>query len=165
MFVGRHAVETCGPWSNWAVISIGEPNASDGDPKVADGWHAVLRLSFHDVTPDSHALDSGYTFMTDEDAARIVDFVRKVAPDVDGILVHCRAGISRSAAVAKWICGQYRIPFNRDYDKWNAHVYKLLCEAGPRPPKNELFGAMKSSVKHMGDIVSPLSEVGKVKHD
>ena len=133
IFVGRHSVETCGPWKDWAVISLTEPCSTDGQAKLADGWHSILRLEFHDITK----AEEPYELMSADHAQQIVDFVSKVAPEVEGVIVHCRAGISRSAAVAKWICGQYRIPFNRRYDKWNAHVYKLLCEAGPRPRKSE----------------------------
>lgn len=132
IFVGRHSVETCGPWADWAVISLTEPCSADGEAKLADGWHSVLRLEFHDITKE----EEPYQLMDAAQAQQIVDFVRKVALEVEGVIVHCRAGISRSAAVAKWICGQYRIPFSRSYDKWNAHVYGLLCEAGPKPRKD-----------------------------
>lgn len=129
MFVGRYSAETCGPWEDWAVISLTEPYSADGQAKLADGWHSVLRVEFHDITEE----EEPYELMSSDHAKQIVDFVRRVAPEVEGIIVHCRAGISRSAAVAKWICGQYRIPFSRRYDKWNKHVYELLCKAGPRP--------------------------------
>lgn len=129
MFVGRYTAETCGPWSDFAMISIGEPVASEGDPVIAEGWHDVLRLSFHDVTPSQNP-DNAYTLMTSDDADQIVAFVRCVAPDVEGIIVHCRAGISRSAAVVKWISAEYKIPFNKNYCKYNDHVWRLMVIAG-----------------------------------
>ena len=130
IFVGRHSAEMCAPWSDWAVISLNEPDSCDGPAKIADGWHSVLRLSFHDVTPKSDGMDALIRYADADDAKQIVEFVRRVAPEVSGIMVHCRAGISRSAAVVKWISGQYRIPFSWRYDKFNEHVYQLLCEAG-----------------------------------
>lgn len=131
MFVGRATAENCGPWSDFAMISIGEPDASEGSPVIRDGWHDVLRLSFHDVVPNQ-TMSGTYTLMTDEDANRIVDFVRHVAPEVQGIIVHCRAGISRSAAVAKWICAEYKVPFNHKYDRINDYVWQLMLKAGVR---------------------------------
>lgn len=132
IFAGRHTAETCGPWPDWGLISIGEPDSYDGPPKIIPGWRAVLRLSFHDVSPskEKDGMDALLTYFTEEDAKAVVEFVRRVAPDVEGILIHCRAGISRSAAVAKWICGEYRIPFNWKYNLYNIHVYQHLIEAG-----------------------------------
>jgi hypothetical protein len=129
MFVGRFSAETCGPWPDFAMISLGEPDAAEGAPKIQDGWRDVLRLSFHDITPDTLDIESAYTLMSDADAQKIVEFVKKVAPEVEGIIVHCRAGISRSAAVAKWICSEYQIPFNRHYDRYNDYVYRLMVLA------------------------------------
>ncbi len=129
MFVGRFSAETCGPWSDFAMISLGEPDASEGAPKIQDGWHDVLRLEFHDITADTMDVEGIYTLMSDADAQAIVAFVKKVAPEVEGIIVHCRAGISRSAAVAKWICSEYKIPFNAKYDRYNDYVYRLMVLA------------------------------------
>lgn len=129
MFVGRYSAETCGPWPDFALISLGEPDAAEGDPQIQDGWHDVLRLSFHDITPDTLDVDGSYTLMADADAQKIVAFVKEVAPNVECIIVHCRAGISRSAAVAKWICSEYDVPFNGGYDRFNAYVYRLMVLA------------------------------------
>lgn len=129
IFTGRYSVETCGPWPDFAVISLGEPDASNGAPQIQNGWHDVLRLEFHDITPDTLDVEGAYTLMSDADAQQIVEFVKKVAPNVEGIIVHCRAGISRSAAVAKWICGEYKIPFNHKYDRYNDFVYRLMLLA------------------------------------
>lgn len=129
MFVGRFSAETCGPWPDFAMISLGEPDAAEGAPRIQDGWHDVLRLEFHDITADTMDVEGIYTLMSDADAQAIVAFVKKVAPEVEGIIVHCRAGISRSAAVAKWICGEYKIPFNAKYDRYNDYVYRLMVLA------------------------------------
>jgi predicted protein tyrosine phosphatase len=129
-FCSRINAECRTPDARWALISLNEPDAWDGLARIAPGWHSVLQLSFHDVTPESHGLDALITFFSEEDARQVVDFVRRVAQEVDGILVHCRAGVSRSAAVAKWISGEYRIPFDRHYKHFNKHVYQLLIAAG-----------------------------------
>lgn len=146
MFVGRYSAETCGPWSDFALISIGEPAASEGDPNIQDGWHDVLRLSFHDILPSTPDPDGAYNLMRDEDAKAIVDFVRQVAPSVDGIIVHCRAGISRSAAVAKWICGEYQIPFNAKYSKYNEFIYRMILLAETENPSPEYIAQLRAGM-------------------
>jgi protein-tyrosine phosphatase len=147
MFVGRFSAETCGPWSDFAVISLGEPDAAEGAPKIQDGWRDVLRLSFHDITPDTLDVEGAYTLMSDADAQAIVAFVKKVAPEVEGIIVHCRAGISRSAAVAKWICSEYQIPFNRHYDRYNDYVYRLMVLAAAGSSDSEASEAYLAELR------------------
>ena len=149
MFVGRYSAETCGPWSDFALISIGEPAASEGDPNIQDGWHDVLRLSFHDILPITPDPDSAYTMMQDEDAKAIVDFVRNVAPNVDGIIVHCKAGISRSAAVAKWICGEYKIPFNAKYSKYNEFIYRMILLAADENATPEYKAQLRAGMSDL----------------
>ena len=133
LFVSKHAAESNMPWSDWAVISITDRH-SFGEAKIKDGWHSVLRVHFHDVDP-AKPCDEPHTLMNEEHARQIVEFVRGLTSEVNGVLVHCQAGISRSAAVAKWICGEFRIPFDGRYDKFNRHVYKLLLETGKQKLK------------------------------
>lgn len=128
LFVSKHAAESNMPWSDWAVISITDRD-SFGEAKIKDGWHSVLRVHFHDVDP-AEPCDEPHILMNEEHARQIVEFVRGLPDEVNGILVHCQAGISRSAAVAKWICEEFRIPFDERYDKFNRHVYQLLVETG-----------------------------------
>ena len=122
LFVGRATAEATPGWSDWALISISEPD-NNKKPRILDGWHSVLRVEFHDITsarPDGVLMDETH-------AKRIVDFVRQVAPEVEGVMVHCRAGISRSAAVAKWISREFQIPFGDQYMAFNEHVFDMLC--------------------------------------
>lgn len=151
MFVGRYTAETCGPWWDWALISLNDPGATDGDATILDGWHDVLRLNFHDITQDTLDVEGSYALMTDEQAQDIVNFVRKVSPNVDGIMVHCRAGISRSAGVVKWISKEYHLPFNDNYDKYNAFVYRLLELAANGSSNNE---DGEAHLKNLRDIVN-----------
>ncbi len=127
IFVGRATAETTPGWQDWAVVSITEPGFP-GEAKLLPGWHSVCRVHFHDVDP---AIPCGepHTLMNEQDALKITQFIREVAPGVDGVLVHCKAGISRSAAVAKWIAKQFDVPFNHDYDRYNKYVYDMLVKA------------------------------------
>lgn len=136
MFVGRATVETIPGWSDWALISITEPSSDDVSrvaTTVLDGWKSVHRTAFFDV--DKDGLD--YPAMQFEDAVKIVDFVHKHASKVNGFMLNCKAGISRSAAVAKWIALTYELPFNHHYDRYNWHVYKLLNIAHAETQQNK----------------------------
>lgn len=127
IFVGRATAETTPGWGDWAVVSITEPGFP-GEAKLMDGWHSVCRVFFHDVDPNVPCGEP-HTLMSEADAFKITQFVREVAPGVDGILVHCKAGVSRSAAVAKWIAKQFDVPFNHQYDRYNKFVYDMLIKA------------------------------------
>lgn len=63
------------------------------------------------------------------DAHSVIEFVTKVdATNCDRVMVHCKAGISRSAAIAKWIALHYYLPFEHNYSQYNRHVFDLLCK-------------------------------------
>lgn len=110
---------------NWAVISITEPMSAFGQAKLKDGWHKVLRLEFHDLDVENEP----YVLMDKEMARQVVKFARDNSQEIEGILVHCNAGVSRSAAIALWIADEFGLQFNRQYHLHNKHVYKLLREA------------------------------------
>lgn len=127
IFVGRATAETTHGWGDWAVVSITEPGFT-GEVKLMPGWHSVCRVFFHDVDP-AILCGEPHVLMNEADALKITQFVREIAPGVDGILVHCKAGVSRSAAVAKWIARQFDVPFNHQYDRYNKFVYDMLIKA------------------------------------
>ena len=127
LFVGRATAETTTGWDNWAMISISDPVSAFGEAKLMPGWHSVHRLEFHDI--EIEMPDEPFDLMSEQQAQELVNFVHEMATEVEGIIVHCRAGISRSAAVAKLIAESYGIKFNHEYPNYNKHVYKLLVEA------------------------------------
>ena len=113
--------------SDWAVISINTPRRGTAD--LLPGWRAVLHQEFHDLDTE-HAdmpLFSHKIFSHDQ-AREIWTFVDSQAPHINGILVHCHAGIHRSAAVAKAIAEEYSLPFPADYDMHNVLVLRKLQE-------------------------------------
>lgn len=82
--------------------------------KSKNGIKKLLSLSFDDVDKKQYddMIEDGYgsvVLMSEQDAARIVSFVKKHKDSVDGIIVHCDAGVSRSAgvmaAIMKWLTG------------------------------------------------------------
>ncbi|NCN89504.1 MAG: hypothetical protein GW936_08735 [Gallionella sp.] len=114
IFTGRDQAEASAAWSHWAAISITQPGEH---VDIKDGWHSVLRLHFHDIdTPEEP-----YTLFSDQLANEIIDFVERVAD--------CQAGISRSAAIAKWIAERCGLGFPEKYMLYNKHVYRTLREA------------------------------------
>ncbi len=125
VFMGRIEAEKESSRSNWAVISITEPDTEPAHLKT--GWHAVLRQEFHDV--DYSDASDPYTLFSEHQARELVTFLTKVeAEGVEGILVHCKAGISRSAAVARWIAFGYGLPFVENYSLYNRHIFRLLIQ-------------------------------------
>lgn len=124
VFTSRAQAERQTPPPNWAVISITEPSTTAA--ALQDGWHDVLRLKFDDVDV---ATDEAATVFSPEDAVAVLHFVTKNASEVEGILVHCFAGISRSAAIAKFIADMYRLRFPASYSIYNKQVYRRLNQA------------------------------------
>lgn len=79
------------PLPTQVCISITTPAAK---ADLRDGWLDVLRLQFHDMDVEGPS----WSLMTDDQARRVVEFVR-YHRHAD-FVVHCEAGLSRSPAVA-----------------------------------------------------------------
>jgi predicted protein tyrosine phosphatase len=123
MFMGRIEAAAEPPRPDWAVISLSEWGAEPA--KLKDGWQAILRMEFHDI--EEPVPDEPFDLFTPDQARQIVRFVQDAnTSGATGVLVHCRAGISRSAAVAKWIAGKYGLRFPESYSLYNKHVYRVL---------------------------------------
>lgn len=71
-----------------------------------------------------------YDLISDEDAEKIVNFVNRHKDSVDAIIVHCRAGISRSsgvcAAIMKYLEGNDSAIFNNPKYHPNMRCYKTV---------------------------------------
>jgi predicted protein tyrosine phosphatase len=96
------------PSSDIAVISIVEP---EDDFLVSEGFLDVLRLEFHDATDKDEAVFSrvkgkivvekvNIKLFNEEMAKEIVAFLTRNSDN--NIMIHCRAGMSRSAAVTRF---------------------------------------------------------------
>ena len=117
------------------LISITTPSIPDSfsascAPAVIhpDTWKAILRLEFDDADPlhmNSSIIDQ-YTLFDEDDAVDILKFLKKYQDDTVDALVHCEAGISRSAAVAKFIAYIYNLRFPEKYSIYNKHVFSTL---------------------------------------
>jgi predicted protein tyrosine phosphatase len=120
LFMSQADAENTAAVPGWAVISITQP--SDRDAVLQEGWGAVLRMRFHDTDDDESIL----TVFSRKDAETVVYFVRAQEAKVGGILVHCSAGISRSAAIAKFIADTYKLDFPEKYSAYNKLIYRRL---------------------------------------
>lgn len=117
------------------LISITTPPVPDSfsahcAPAVLheDSWKDVLRLEFDDADP-SHMNPQqvpGYRLFNEDDAVAILKFLKKHQDDTVYALVHCEAGISRSAAVSKFIALIYNLSFPEQYSIYNKHVFSTL---------------------------------------
>lgn len=126
--MSREQAEAATPSANWAVISIHDYYQDPANLK--DGWQAVLQVGFYDEDLAIPGLES----FSSEQADTVVSFIERVAPTVDGILVHCNYGISRSAAMAKYIALSYGLWFPADYNRFNKRVYRKLLERSTSTP-------------------------------
>jgi len=102
------------------MISITEPSRTA--PIDKDKWGALLRLRFHDI--DKHR--QNYILFNHKYAKRIINWLKENEDILTVVHVHCAQGISRSAAVAKFIAEVYGLEFPNTYALYNKHVYAEL---------------------------------------
>ncbi|QGJ71204.1 Hypothetical protein PBC10988_29080 [Planctomycetales bacterium 10988] len=111
---------------SWACISIA--NAEEEFATIPDDNRlALFQLAFIDQTQPY----PGFALFNDEHAYEIFDFVSNYWDEIDTLLIHCDAGISRSSAVAAVLSrfkfgseGEFLYP---PYDP-NPRVYRILRE-------------------------------------
>jgi hypothetical protein len=98
LVLSRDAAEAYEPVRREVCISIGDPLHLP--VALSPKFTAVLRLNFSDITEDiPHPT---YRRFATHDAQQIIEFIARWR-DVDQIVVHCRAGLSRSPGVAMGI--------------------------------------------------------------
>jgi predicted protein tyrosine phosphatase len=79
-----------------AIISITDTNKPKAYLHPQPWLKAILRLQFDDVVTESE----DKRCIKAEDAHKIKEFVEKYKDSVDRIIVHCKAGTSRSPGIA-----------------------------------------------------------------
>jgi predicted protein tyrosine phosphatase len=125
MFCSKKEAEQKAAWSDWAVISITCPYTHPA--RLKEGWHSILRLEFDDIDVPEEPCQ----MFSEQQAREIIAFAQDLQ-NADrrctGVLVHCTAGISRSAAIAKWLADRYQLPFPEKYSLYNKLVYQVLRE-------------------------------------
>lgn len=134
-FVDHESAESMVPRADWAMISITgfNPYTVNNEADLHPDWAEVLRLEFDDVSIRGDHLHG----ITEEQTAQIIAFLDAVQHKVNKVVVHCLAGVSRSAGVAKFIAERYALEFDHTYGLFNQMVYDTLkeVEAGVRDGK------------------------------
>ncbi len=117
--------------NNVAFISI---HSSKGVPAgLKPGWGGVIHLAFDDVVP---GLDPRTGLVTlgganivpfnESHAKKLLEFVDGLHECINHVYVHCDAGISRSAAVARFLSVRHACPLIGDDRYANSHVLSVL---------------------------------------
>jgi predicted protein tyrosine phosphatase len=133
--------------SERAIISITTPEDDQCSPASLheDSWRGILRLQFHDVDPSAEAKKRQRVLFNEQHAQEIFLFLKEQEAFGGALICHCEAGISRSAAVAKFIAQIYSLDYPESYSLYNKHVFTTLlrvyyqCLYGTGPvPINQL---------------------------
>lgn len=121
--------------NKWALISISGQSSVKIDQlenrRILKeiGCEEILSVVFDDVTDQDNA---GVHLLFNNGIARqIINFVDKYK-DVDTLVVHCAAGISRSGAVGVFAARYLNLDENKLYDRFpiipNQFVLKILMD-------------------------------------
>jgi len=142
--------EQAKPDLNVAVISITSPG--DEPAKIQNGFHDVLRVAFDDLyeetlketvgdvpdlCPKGPVYWHGLLLPNYDHAKEIIQFLDELV--CDHVIVHCHAGVSRSAAVAQFIVDHYGARLDQgnfcDTACMNKRVYRLMkkVHSGEKP--------------------------------
>ena len=152
LFVSQQQIENhIRPRRETMLISITTPG--DRDAIIPDGYHSVLRLQMDDlyeeVTGDpvgSHpdvGVDGNPVLWHDlrmpdgNHALKIMGFLCAKNYDAHHLIVHCHAGISRSAAVAQFVADRFGaelIGANPDTSCSNKRLLRLLNKVADGEP-------------------------------
>ena len=121
---------------SFIAISITDPNSEK--VKIASKPLDILSLQFYDLDKDTEVFPYSRFIFTVNQAEQILNFVKEYKNDVNLIVIHCEAGISRSAGVA----GALSLIFNGTDQYYFKHylpnmlVYRNILNAYMRN-KNE----------------------------
>jgi predicted protein tyrosine phosphatase len=133
----------------YAVISITDPDYPQAEFPNDHNRVAILRLQFHDFSQEPEEFEAllrqaeppadleaprKWVLPTEEHARQIVRFVREMVPRVEKIVIHCEAGISRSAGVGAALAHCLKQPDIHFYDHGipNHRVRRLVIQAWGR---------------------------------
>lgn len=139
-FISKAMAEKIVPSDDMALISIREPAEW---VSLHRDWKNVLEVEFHDADPNPNPLEPQTNFGIEYDdvvyfddgmADDVMRFVNDLPKNVVHLIVHCHAGISRSAAVAKSIVDlipgfDWDTANLRDYRLYNKHVYRVMVNS------------------------------------
>lgn len=125
--------------SSTILISLNSPLNTPGttEANFVDGvWSKILRLEFHDADLHRRSIDhrletydpDQIVLFDESQAIEIFHFLKQHQHTHSQVIVHCEGGVSRSAAVSKFIAQIYGLQFPESYSLYNRHVYTTLLQ-------------------------------------
>ncbi len=133
-FLSLEKAEAFIPERPTVAISILAPGMKEAS---LQGFQDVLRLYFTDAVTAVNE----ETVLFDQNLARqIVDYLdtyHAASNDYD-LVIHCQAGVSRSAAVAVWAASEFRVPLSGYFAMLNPYVLHHLVRC--KSPQFEYDG-------------------------
>lgn len=118
---------------SWGMISVVTHEGSWPEYNEKNN-KGVLRLAFHDADPNNphnpHIATDDQLF-SEKRANQIIDFVAEIKDEIDMLVVHCEAGVSRSPAIAAVLAkihfGDDKAFFKAPFTP-NMHVYRVMLD-------------------------------------
>jgi predicted protein tyrosine phosphatase len=116
------------PSGREVCISVTDPGKPEA--RLSGGFLAILRLAFTDIAEPVE--DPWHVVFAPGHATQIVQFVQKWS-DVSRVVIHCRAGLSRSPGIAMGLCDVFSWPLGemeREHPLCNKWVRRELARVG-----------------------------------
>jgi predicted protein tyrosine phosphatase len=134
LVLSRAEAATVAPDEPYILVSVTDPNSDAATFAQSSHLRAVLRLQFHDIAGVTNPIlkpfaDSNEVAMSDEDGSSVVAFVRRFVPnEAQFVVVHCEAGISRSAGIAAAVSKIWNGADNFYFERYlpNSWVYRQV---------------------------------------
>lgn len=129
-FMPRKDAVALKPKPHMALISITEPDSAE-KPEFRPGWEAVLRVQFWDVEKIEEDFFEPINEQQAVEIARFIELQHDKREDIF-LIVHCLAGISRSAAVAlaawEYTGKQAEFPSSIRTGRRNSKVFRMVMD-------------------------------------
>lgn len=106
-------------------------NGGYGQLKNSENYVAIKEYRFDDIDSLPLADDDPFQPITDKIARKIIQDFKPHRDSIEELLVHCKAGMSRSPAVAKALneifkLGNKKDFLDYDYPNLNEYVYYIM---------------------------------------
>lgn len=152
-FISRAAAEMMLPAADTVMISISAPD--EGLANIPEGYRSVLRVEFYDLYEEVLGIPVGslpdacpneqpvlwkvFHLPDANHALKIFQLIEHHSTQEEPVhlIVHCHAGVSRSAAVAMFVADRYGCPIdnaNPDTSAANARLLRLLNKISDGAP-------------------------------
>ena len=135
LILSEHSAGLYEPAGREVCVSVTDPGKLPA--LLSDRFLAVLRLAFTDI--DQSPGDSWEVLFTADHAKEIVHFIQRWS-DVDRVVIHCRAGLSRSPGIAMGLCDVFSWPLGdmeSEHPLCNRWVRRELARIGREVTQRE----------------------------